>query len=179
VDADIDSLPHQVMQNLTAAAAAVQAAHGRLQANPLPALLMQRVGNIPPLQGVRMPDCAQQQQHPPHSHYNQLNQLPQIQHQSHAKTSGDHGIGVTQHATVQENDGQIQAPSAAMPAATSDPIMIPLMRRVASVIECLKTQISSSDTPANSPVAAAIFRLEHALVSFLSIFCLKSITSAL
>jgi hypothetical protein len=155
------------MHNLTAAAAAVQAAHGRLQANPLPAPLMQRVGNIPPLQGVRMPDCAQ---HPPHSHHNQLNQLPQIQHQLHAKTAGEHGIGVTQHATVQESDGQIQAPCTATPAASSDPIMIPLMRRVASVIECLKTGISSSDTPANSPVAAAIFRLEHALVRVLSIF---------
>ncbi len=176
MDEYIDSLSHQLMQNLTAAAAAVQAAHGRLQANPLPAPLMQRVGNIPPLQGVRMPDCAE---HPPHSHPNQLNQLPQIQHQSHAKTTGEYVIGVTQHATVQESDGQIQAPSTAMPAATSDPIMIPLMRRVASVIECLKTRISSSDTPANSPVAAAIFRLEHALVRVLSIFRLKLITSAL
>jgi hypothetical protein len=165
------------MQTLSAAAAAVQAAHGRLQANPLSAPLMQRVGNIPPLQGVRMPDGSQQQQHLSHSQ--QHSQLPHSQHQSHFKTTGDHSIGVTQHPTIQENDGQIHTPSSAMPSLTSDPVMIPLMCRVASVIECLKTRISSSDTPANSPIAAAIIRLEHALVSSLNIFCLKSIISAL
>ena len=50
-----------------------------------------------------------------------------------------------------------------MPMLTSDPILIPLMCRVASVIENLKTHLGSSETPANT--AAAVARLEHALVT--------------
>jgi hypothetical protein len=138
------------MQTLNTAAAAVQAAHSKLHAHPLPAALIQYLGDIPPLQGVRMPEGSQQQHQ---------------QHQAHAKVPGEHAVYVAHNAPSPDSDSQMHVTSAALPSSTLDPVAIPLMRRVASIIEYLKTHVAQSDTSANSPAAVAVARLEHAMVS--------------
>jgi hypothetical protein len=144
------------MQTLNTAAAAVQAAHLRLQAHPPPAVLVQRIGDVPPLQGVRMPEGSQQH----HNHALHHNH----QQQAQAKAPGEHAASVPHHSSSSENDGQTHASPSIAPSS-SDPILIPLMRRVASIIEYLKTHISPSDASASAPTAVAVTRLEHALVS--------------
>jgi hypothetical protein len=145
------------MQALNTAAAAVQSAHLRLQAHPPPAVLVQRIGDVPPLQGVRMPEGSQQN----HNHALQHNH----QQQAQAKAPGEHAASVPHQASSSENDSQTHASPSIAPAYTSDPILIPLMCRVASIIEYLKTHLSPSDASASAPTAVAVTRLEHALVS--------------
>jgi hypothetical protein len=151
------------MQKLSAAASAVQAAHSRLQANPLPDALIQRLGAIPPLQGVRVPEGSQ--------HHEQLSLSLQYNEQAHGhqqfnpKAPNDHRINAPPILASQEHDIQIHSTCTTTPAPAPDPILIPLICRVASVIEFLKTCAPSPDTSACSPMAAAVARLEHALVS--------------
>ena len=149
------------MQTLSAAAAAVQAAHFKLQSQPPPALLVQLLGNIAPLQGVRMAEGSNQQNptNPQHQQQQTLNQ-----HQVQARLPGDNGASNSPNASSQESDCHSHSTSIAAPASTSDPILIPLMCRVASVIEYLKAHLASSDTPTNSTTAAAVARLENAMV---------------
>jgi hypothetical protein len=144
------------MQTLHAAAAAVQAAHSQLQANPPPAQLTQFLGSITPLQGVRVSDSSH--------HTGPLQHPQQIQNQPTARMSGDQAAPVSPKLLPQENDGHGHAVFAAVSAPASDQILIPLMCRVASVIEYLKTHVGSAETHINSPVATAIARLENAMV---------------
>ncbi len=64
----------------------------------------------------------------------------------------------------QEHDGLGTTVSVAAPASASEPILIPLMCRVASVIEYLKTHLGSSETHVNLQIATAVSRLENAMV---------------
>jgi hypothetical protein len=103
-----------------------------------------------------------QQQNPSNPQHQQQQTLNQ--HQVQARLPGDNGASNSPNASSQESDCHSHSTSIAAPASTSDPILIPLMCRVASVIEYLKAHLASSDTPTNSTTAAAVARLENAMV---------------
>jgi hypothetical protein len=161
-----------MMQHLHAAAAVVQAAHSQLQAHPPPVQLMQGLGTIAPLQGVRVSEASQRQHRlSPQQHPQQTLNQPQPQ----PKLPGDLATSVSPTATLQESDSHSQSASAAAPTSVSEPILIPLMSRVASVIEYLKTHLVSSEMHVNSPIATAVARLENAMVKRSPMFMIQCV----